>query len=196
MSSRMGRPPKEALRALTDIERSELEALARSRSAPADRIARAQELLAVAEEASFTRAAEQAHRRSGDAVARLVSRFNKEGMLSVFGHHGGGPAIEYGIEQQARILQEFARVPEREEDGTATWSLSTLQRVLRKADDGLAHISTYVILQTLHRAGYTWQENRTWCQTGTVERKRKEGTVEVTDPHTDEKRGSSSRRTP
>ena len=31
------------------------------------------------------------------------------------------------------------------------------------------------IFQVLHQAGYTWQQNRTWCDTGTVERKRKEG---------------------
>ena len=81
-------------------------------------------------------------------------------------------------------------------DGTATWSLTTLQRALHRAPDGLPRVSTYVIFHTLHRAGYTSQQDRTWCRTGTVQRKRKEGLVEVTDPATDEKRGTSSRRTP
>ena len=84
---------------------------------------------------------------------------------------------------------EFARMPDREKDQTATWSLTTLQRALRGAADGLPTVSTYVIFQVLHQAGYTWQENRTWCDTGTVERKRKEGVVTVSDPLATEKGG-------
>jgi transposase len=192
----MARPPKEPLRALTETEHQELETLAHARSAPADQIARAILILAIAEGHSFSQAAEKAHRRSRQAVARLVCRYNQEGMSAIYGHHGGGPGIQYGPEEQARILKEFARPPDRERDGTATWSLTTLQRALRRAPDGLPHISTYVILQTLHRAGYTCQNDRTWCLTGTVERKRKEGVVYVTDPAAQEKRGTSSRRTP
>jgi len=37
-------------------------------------------------------------------------------------------------------------------------------------------------------AGYTWQRNRTWCQTGEVKRKRKSGTVTVTDPDAEAKK--------
>lgn len=117
-------------------------------------------------------------------------------MSAIQGHHGGGPTVKYGPEEQARILKEFARTPDREKDQTATWSLTTLQRALRRAEDGLPHISTYVILQVLHQAGYTWQKDRTWCDTGVVERKRKEGIVTVTDPEATEKRGQLSRRTP
>ena len=185
----MARPPKEPLRTLTQAERQELSVLARSRSAPADRIARAKEILAVAEGQTFGQAAHHAGRTSRQAVARLVRRFNQEGMAAVAGHHGGGPAVVYGTEEQARILQEFARPPDREQDQTATWSLTTLQRALRRAADGLPNISTYVILQTLHQAGYSWQQSRTWCHTGVVQRKRKEGVVTVTDPEADLKRG-------
>jgi hypothetical protein len=117
-------------------------------------------------------------------------------MTAVWGKPGGHPAVVYGPEQQARILKEFARTPDREQDQTAVWSLTTLQRALRAAPDGLPHVSTYVILQTLHQAGYTWQQDRTWCDTGRVKRKRKEGVVTVTDPLAAEKRGTSSRRTP
>ena len=191
----MVRPAKEPLRALSEPERRELEALAHSRSAPADRIARARELLAVADGALFTRAAQQAGRKSGDAVARLVSRFNKEGMAAVWGHHGGGPQVRYGPEQAERILREFHRPPDRAKDGTATWSLTTLQRALRRAPDGLPRVSTYVILQVLHAAGYSWQQSRTWCATGTAQRVRKEGVVTVHDPQAQQKKGSSSGRT-
>jgi transposase len=192
----MARPQKEPLRALTETERQELQTLAHARSAPADQIARASIILAIADQSSFSEAAQKARRRSRQAVARLVCRYNKEGMTAIYGHHGGGPALQYGPEEQARILQEFARPPDRDHDGTATWSLATLQRALRRAPNGLPTVSTYVIFHTLHRAGYTCQQDRTWCRTGTVQRKRTEGVVTVTDPATDEKRGTSSRRTP
>ena len=192
----MGRPLKDPLRALSETERIELNTLARSRSAPADRIARAKQILAVADGANLRQAIRQANRHSRQALARLIRRFNHDGMSAIEGHHGGGPTVRYGPVQQERIVKEFARTPDRENDQTATWSLTTLQHALRRAADGLPTISTYVIFQVLHQAGYTWQQNRTWCDTGTVERKRKEGIVTLTDPHTLEKRGPSSRRTP
>jgi hypothetical protein len=112
----------------------------------------------------------------------LVGRFNRVGLAALDREHRAGSTIQYGAAEQERILQEFRRAPDRERDGTATWSLTTLQRALREAPDGLPHVSTWTILWVLWVAGYTWQENRTWCHTGTVVRKRKAGPVEVTDP--------------
>ena len=68
------------------------------------------------------------------------------------------------------------------EDGTATWSLSTLQRALRRAPDGLPGVSTYTIRDVLHQAGYRFGRTRSWCPTGRARRKRKSGVVEVIDP--------------
>jgi hypothetical protein len=96
--------------------------------------------------------------------------------------HGGGPAKGYGVREQARILAEVRRAPDREADGTATWSLTTLQRALRRAPDGLPRVSTYTIWSVLHEAGLTWQRDRSWCETGSALRKRKSGTVTVHDP--------------
>jgi hypothetical protein len=90
--------------------------------------------------------------------------------------------------QRQRILSEIARTPDPERDGTATWSLNTLKRTLRHAPDGLPHISTATIRQVLFEAGYSWQANRTWCHTGQVERKRKDGMVTVVDPETEAKK--------
>jgi hypothetical protein len=92
------------------------------------------------------------------------------------------------VEERKRILAEFERQPDREKDGTATWSLSTLQRALREAPDGLPGISTYTIGCVLHDAGWTWQQDRTWCKTGTVTRKREGVAVEVTDPEAEAKK--------
>ena len=103
--------------------------------------------------------------------------------------HGGGPRIRYGADAQQRILAEWARTPEREQDGTATWSLSLLQRALRKAPDGLPQVSMFTIWRTLHEAGLSWQKSRTWCQTGVVTRRRKQGTVTLVDPDAAVKRG-------
>ena len=171
------------LRPLTAAEQTELTRIARAGSDAAARVARAKALLAVAEGASFAAAARAAGRRSRVAVAHLVARFNCTGLAAVEPRHGGGPPRRYTSAEQERILREFHRAPDREQDGTATWSLATLQRALRQAPDGLPTVSTWTILVTLWEAGYTWQTNRTWCHTGTAQRKRKDGSVvTVTDP--------------
>ena len=121
--------------------------------------------------------------RSRSAPAAWVARFNREGLPAVRPRPGGRPSLRYGAAAQQRILDEARRPPDRERDGTATWSLSTLQRALRRATDGLPTVSTYTIWQTLHGAGLSWQKSRTWCETGVVVRKRKRGgAVVVRDP--------------
>ncbi len=184
----MGRPRKHPLRPLTTDEREELERISRAGSERADRVAHAKALLSVADGARFGEAARASGRRSSPAVAHLVARFNTSGLAALDRRHGGGPIPVYGAAERERILQEVRRSPDRERDGTATWSLTTLQRALRTAPDGLPRVSTKTILQTLWDAGYSWQQNRTWCATGTVVRKRKAGSVEVTDPDTTPKK--------
>ncbi len=129
----MAQRQKHPLRSLTGAERVEVERVARSASDRADRVARAKQLLAVADGARFTDAARQAGRRSGDAVALLVQRFNTLGLAALAARHGGGPPVQYGAAERDRILRELRRPPGRQRDGTATWSLTTLQRALRRA---------------------------------------------------------------
>lgn len=179
----MARLQNQPLRPVTEQERYELERVARATRERTDRSARARMLLAVADGAPFTVAARVAGRRAGDSVAKLVARFNVDGLAVLDRRHGGGFRCQYGALEKARIMREVARAPDRERDGTATWSLTTLQRALRTAEDGLPGISTFTILQTLWAAGYGWQRNRTWCITGTSRRKRSDGSVvTVTDP--------------
>ena len=184
----MTRRQKDPLRPLSAEEREVLERLSRAQSDPASHVARAKALLSVADGASYTEAARGAGRRSGDAVSQLVSRFNQEGLAAIEPRHGGGPPLKYRVEERQRILSEFERQPDREKDGTATWSLNTLQQALRTAPEGLPDVSTYTIWCVLHEAGWTWQADRTWCKTGTVTRKRKGVAVEVTDPEADAKK--------
>lgn len=179
--------PKDPLRPLTDPERDLLARVARSQAERADRVARAKALLAVADGASFSAAARAAGRRSGDGVAHLVSRFNQHGLAALDTRHGGGPPLQYGQAERERILDTVRRTPERERDGTATWSLTTLQRALRTTPDGLPAVSTFTILHVLHDAGLSWQENRSWCPTGVAQRRRASGVVRVVDPDTPKK---------
>jgi len=178
----MARCQNHPLRALSEEEQKVLEQVSRSPSQPATHVTRAKAVLAVASGQSFTQAAQKAGYRVGDTVAHLVSRFNQEGLAALQPRHGGGTPPSYGVAQTERILAEVRRVPDRNEDGTATWSLNLLKAALREAQDGLPQVSTYTIWCVLHAAGYSWQQSRTWCETGTVKRKRKSGVVTVRDP--------------
>jgi transposase len=175
------RRKKDPLRSLTQEEHDTLAQLSRSRATPAAQVARAKVLLLVAAGSDYQRAARAAGRRSGDAVSALVARFNREGLAAVRPRHGGGRR-RYDELARARILREALRQPTPREDGTASWSLSALQKALRQAADGLPNVSTYTIWEVLHEAGYSYQRTRTWCPTGEALRKRKAGVVTVTDP--------------
>ena len=189
----MAHAQKAPLRPLTAAEQTELGRIARASSERADRVARAKALLAVADGVPFSVAARLAGRRSGDAVAHLVARFNEDGLAALEPRHGGGPPRQYGAAERERILKEFRRTPDREQDGTATWSLTTLQRALRRAPEGLPEVSTATILAVLWEAGYTWQRTRTWCTTGTARRKRRDGTiVDTVDPAATPKKSCSN----
>jgi transposase len=184
----MSRIRKDPLRALTEAERSVLTAIAHAQEEPASQVARAKILLAVAEGKHYGEAAQAAGRQSNDAVSHLVSRFNRAGLAALVSRHGGGAQVQYGPAERERILCEARRQPDPAQDGTATWSLSALQRTLRQAADGLPQVSTYTIWTTLHDAGLSWQQSRTWCDTGQVKRRRKSGFTTVTDPDTEVKK--------
>jgi len=177
----MPRCQKDPLRSLSEEEQSVLEQLSRSRSQPSVHVSRAKALLAVAQGYSYTQAATMAGYQVGDTVGKLVARFNREGMLALQPRHGGGTPRSYGVSETESILAEVRRAPEPKADGTAGWSLSLLKASLRQAPDGLPHVSTYTIWCVLHEAGYSWQKDRTWCETGKVLRKRKRGVVTVRD---------------
>jgi transposase len=184
----MTRRQKDPLRCLAPEEKTALERLSRSQTEPASHVARAKALLAVAAGESYTTAAQAAGRRSGDAVAHLVPRFNQHGLAAIVPGHGGGPPPTYTVAERNRILAETRRTPDREVDGTATWSLLTLRHALRTAPDALPKVSTGTIRAVLLEAGWSWQRSRSWCETGTAQRKRKDGIVTVLDPDAEAKK--------
>lgn len=180
----MPRPQKDPLRLLTADETTTLTKIRHSAHATVAHVARATILLAVADGATYRRAAYLAQRRSPHAVAALVAHFNQVGLAALDPPHGGGPALLYTATERDRILAEAQRTPDRTQDGTATWSLTTLQRALRRAPDGLPQVSRYTLWVVLRDNGWRWQRNRTWCPTGTAIRQRKTGPVTVHDPAT------------
>lgn len=182
----MAQPQKHPLRAVSEQEERELQRLVKASSERLDVVRRAKALLAVAAGQPFTQAAHEAGLKSGDGVGKLVKRFNEHGLAALSIAAGAGRKPIYTSQQQARILAQVQRPPERREDGTASWSLSTLQQALRKTD--LPEIARETIRQVLHEAGYRFQQTRTWCRTGYALRKRKSGTVTTYDEQTPEKK--------
>jgi transposase len=178
----MTRHKKNPLRALTTEENEWLEQISRSKNEPAVHVIRAKAILAVAGGADYQEAAVLAWQKSADSVSRVVARFNEGGLLALKPQHGGGPKVKYSAVERERVLREARRQPDPTQDGTNTWSLTTLQKVLQKADDGLPTISTERIWVILQEAGFRWQKARSWCETGQAARKRKRGVVTVVDP--------------
>src|SRR5262249_27071848 len=170
-------------------EEAWLQRIARATREPAHHVIRAKQLIAVAAGQSYSQAARLTGRRSGDAVAQLVRRFNREGGQALERRGGGGAEANYGGGEREQSVAQARGWPHATQDGTATWSLQLLQRALRKSDpDRLGHVSTYTIWAVLHEAGLQWGHTRSWCDTGHARRKRKSGVVTVIDPDTEAKK--------
>jgi transposase len=183
----MGKPQKEPLRELAETERAALQRIVHASSERVDRVRRARALLIVEAGGSFAAAARDAGLRSGTTVAKLVARFNRHGLAAPSIASGRGRKPTYEREARAQIVATAQTAPDRKRDGTATWSLSTLQKRLRK--EGLEQIGTTTIKRVLEAAGSSYQKTRSWCPTGTALRVRKRGIVTVVDPETEGKRG-------
>ncbi len=185
-SIKMSAPQKEPLRALSEQEWQELQRMVKADSERVDSVRRAKALLALSQGQSFAQTAKQAGYKETESVSKLVRRFHHGGLAALFIAAGRGRKVTYGSSARSQIVQELQRDPDREQDGTATWSLSTLQRCLRKS--GLPQLGATTIRRVLHEAGYVFGRTRTWCATGTALRKRKAGVVTVHDPQTEEKK--------
>ena len=183
-------PQREPLRRLSRAERAALQRIAKSTSERVDQVRRATALLVVARTGVFIRAAHEAGLHSGTTVADLVARFNRHGLAAVRIARGRGRRPMYAASARAQIVATAQRSPNRRTEGTATWSLSTLQRTLRRGS--FPTLGTSTIRRVLQDAGSSYQRTRTWCPTGTAQRKRKAGVVTVVDPQTEVKRGSSN----
>jgi len=163
-----------------------LEQICRASSDRVDRVRRATAVLLVAQGRSFAQAAQRAGFRSSSSVANLVDRFNTHGLAALTIAPGRGRRPTYTAADRAQIVATAQQPPERRTDGSATWSLTLLQRRLRR--DGLARLGTSTIRRVLQDAGSAYQRTRSWCPTGTAKRVRKNGPVTVIDPQTEQKK--------
>ncbi len=118
----MGTPQKEPLRAFTRQEQQELQRVVKATSERVDVVKRATFLLGVAAGQSWSKASRQAG-MSRQAVGELVKRFNARGLTALEIAPGRGRKVTYPTAQRARMLAEVQRVPDRQEDGTATWAM-------------------------------------------------------------------------
>jgi transposase len=184
----MAAAPKTILRPLTDREFQELTRMDKATSERLDVVRRSKALLEVAKGASFSLAARIAGFKTGDGVVLLVKRFNDKGLAALEIASGRGPKPTYGPAARQKIVETLRQPPDRTEDQTATWSLTTLERSLRRNEPDLTNIGATTIARIARQAGFSYQKSRSWCQTGTVKRKRKAGVVTVTDPRTEEKK--------
>ena len=178
----MAQPQKHPLRPLSKQEERELHRIVKASSERIDVARRARALLSVAASQSFAHAADVAGFKEARSVGKLVKRFNAHGLAALVIAAGRGGKAIYTSAQQARIVAEVQRTPERKEDQSATWSLSLLRKALRATD--LPHIANETIRHVLHENGSSFQRTRTWCRTGYALRKRKSGTVTVYDLET------------
>jgi transposase len=181
----MGRPVKEQLRSFSEPEEQELQRVVKATSERVDSVRRAKALLAVAAGKSRTAAAQEAG-LSREGVSQVVKGFNQRGLDILSIAPGRGRKPTYTSQQQARIIAEVQREPDREQDQSATWSLMLLRQALRDTD--LPEIAAETIRQVLHEAGYSYQRTRSWVRTGYAIRKRKSGTVTTYDAETPEKK--------
>lgn len=188
MGKKMLRTRRRPVGEISSEDQIELEALSQSSAAPYAWVERAKAIVLVQHGYSYAETGRRIGRKNGDGVSALVKRFNAEGLAAIIPRHGGRPQPKYTSAQRARIVTEMGRQPTAEADGTNSWSLVMLQKALRAAADGLPEVSTETISRVVHEAGYSWQANRTWCQTGAVRRMRKKGPVTVTDPDANAKK--------
>ena len=173
---------------MTDSERQVLEQLSRSSREPAGHVAHAKGLLAVTAGKTYTEAAAAAGRKTGDTVARWVSEFNRQGLAALERKHGGGPARQVWAYGARTHLDGSAAAA----DAGAGWHRDVVVAVIMPnpapGTGWPAPVSEDTIRTVLLEAGFTWQQARSWCQTGQVVRKRQSGPVTVVDPDAEAKK--------
>jgi transposase len=147
----MAVPLKDPLRPLSREEQCTLECLVQATRERVDRVRRARALLAGAQGQSARHAAQQAGWCHHSGVAKRVARFHRRGLAAVDIAPGRGRRPTYGPQARARLVAVAQEQPPRREDQTATGSLRTLQRRLRR--EGVPQVGTRTMRRVLPDAG-------------------------------------------
>jgi transposase len=174
------RGPPVCLRALTAEERSAVEALARSRTAPARQVERAR-VVRRASRGETPPAIAAALGLDAETVRRRIRRFNAEGLAALGDRHRSGRPATYSADEVAAVIAAALTSPGRLGLPFASWTLDRLATYLRE-HKGIA-MRRSRIDEILLEEGLRWRRQETWFG-------------ERVDPEFAEKRGASGRSTP
>jgi transposase len=157
-----------------------VETLARSRTAPVRRVARAR-IGWRASQGETPPAIAAALGLDAETVRRRIRRFNAEGLAALEDHHRSGRPAIYSTREVASVIAAALTAPRRLSLPFATWTLDRLVASLRE-HKGIAMRRSR--MDEIRRAeGLRWRRQETWFG-------------ERVDPEFAEKRGGSSRSTP
>jgi transposase len=174
------RGPPVRLRDLTPEEHSALEALARSRTAPARRVERAR-VVWRAGRGETPPAIAAALGLDAETVRRRIRRFNAEGLGALDDHHRSGRPATYPPDEVAAVIATALAAPRTLGLPFASWTLDRLAAYLLE-ERGIA-MRRSRIDEILLKEGLRWRRHETWFG-------------ERVDPEFAEKRGGSGRSTP
>ena len=169
-----------SLRPLTPEERQQIEALARSRTAPARTVERAQIILAATEGQGPAQVARSLG-VSRPTVYRWVARFNLQGPYGLEDQPRAGRPATYPPEQVAEVLAAALTDPRSLGLPFASWTLDRLQAYLN--EHKAIPIKRSRIDEILLAEGLRWRQQESWFG-------------ERVDPDFAAKRGRSSGSTP
>ncbi len=168
------------LREMTAAERAAVHKLARSHTAPAQRVQRAQ----IIWRASCGDSASAIAARvglDGETVRKRIRRFNAEGLEALTDRYRSGCPPTYTPEQTATVIGSALTKPQTLGLPFATWTLDRLATYLHEVK-GIAMQRSRIDEILLHE-GLRWRKHETWFG-------------ERVDPTFAEKRGRSKRSTP
>ena len=173
------RGPPVCLRALTAEERSAVEALARSRTAPARRVERAR-VVWRASRGETPPAIATALGLDAETVRRRIRRFNAEGLAAFDDHHRSGRPATYSPDEVAGVIAAALTAPRSLGLPFASWTLDRLVAYLSEQGIGMRRSR---VSEVLLAEGLKWRREETWFGARV-------------DPDFARKRGPSSSSTP
>ena len=168
------------LRDLTADERATVTRLAHARTAPAQRVQRAQVIWRASRGETASAIAARVH-LDGETVRKRIHRFNTEGLEALKDRHRSGRPPTYSAAQTATVIATALTKPQTLKLPFAAWTLDRLAAYLHE-QKGIAmqrsRIDEILIAEDLR-----WRRHETWFG-------------ERVDPAFAEKRGRSRRSTP
>jgi transposase len=153
------RGPPVCLRALTAEERSAVETLARSRTAPARRVERARVIWRASRGETPPGIAE-ALGLSAETVRRRIRRFNAEGLAAFDDYHRSGRPATYSPDEVAAVIAAALTSPRSLGLPFASWTLDRLAAYLSE-HKGISMRRSRMD-EILLREGLRWRRQETW----------------------------------